>query len=172
MTAARRAGIASLAIACLFARGSRAVGNVCISGTCDISHPVYVNVYWDGSIQQWNQDAADASMTVARIDALTKAICKGAYFSQLGQYSVKSCSVGPSIIAGPICGMPPGDLDKAHDKLGDLGSCIASAHPELDTGRTILNVFVPPQIAPQSPDATFCHQGTAQPGGYGGPLPP
>jgi len=37
---------------------SVAVSNFCPSGTCDIAHPIYVNVYWDTSVQQWNSPAS------------------------------------------------------------------------------------------------------------------
>src|SRR5262245_45639064 len=87
-----------------------AVSNFCPSGTCDITDPIYVNVYWDDSEQKWNADIAaiDASATVERIDALTDAICHSAYFSQLRQYSIHSCRMSPSIVENG-CGASPSD---------------------------------------------------------------
>jgi hypothetical protein len=54
-----------------------AVINFCLSGTCDIDNPIYVNVYWDKSKDQSDADirVADPSATVDAIDALTNAVC-------------------------------------------------------------------------------------------------
>src|SRR5581483_7897722 len=95
----------------------KAVSNFCPSGTCDIANPIYINVYWDSSENQWNVDiaASDASATVSRIDALTKAVCHSAYFSQLTQYSVQSCATRVSIVENG-CGPPPSDIDQAHNR--------------------------------------------------------
>src|SRR5690242_11601625 len=150
---------------------SVAVSNFCPSGTCDIAHPIYVNVYWDTSVQQWNSDISvnDPSATVDRIDALTDAICHSAYFSQLTQYSVTSCKTLPSIVENG-CGSIPSDLDKAHDKLGDFGACVISHHPDFDLDRTILNVLLPPQVAPASATSDFCKNFSGEHDKYGSPV--
>lgn len=126
------------------------VSNVCVSGTCDITDPIFVNVYWDSSVSQWDTDiaATDPSATVLRLDAITAAICHSNYFAQLRQYGINSCSVAPSIVEAG-CGPIPNDLNQAHDQLGAFASCVVANHPEFDTARIILNVLIPPQVVPK-----------------------
>jgi hypothetical protein len=166
----------SLVVACLllllaFAIHANAVSNFCPSGTCDIAKPIYINVYWDTSAQQWNTDIAgnDPTATISRVDALTDAICHSAYFSQLTQYSVTSCKMLPSFVENG-CGAVPADLDKAHDKLGDFATCVISHHPDFDQDRTILNVMLPPQVVPATPTSVFCSQFSGEHDKYGSPV--
>lgn len=172
LTRAPFAIFVSLVLTVLGGLPAKAVSNFCPVGTCDISDPVYVNVYWDSSEAQWDIDIAsnDPSATVRRIDALTGAICHSNYFAQLHQYDIHSCTVHPSIVETG-CGPPPPDLYHAHAMIGSFASCVMSIHPDLDADRTILNVFLPPQIIPPN-DSEFCAK--SKPNGqhdkYGSPV--
>jgi hypothetical protein len=164
--------IAISLILVLTALPAKAVSTICPGdiSSCVITDPVYVNVYWDTSEQQWNSDiiANDKNATVGRIDLLTAAICHSNYFNGLFQYDIHSCSTQQSIIESG-CGPPPSDLDQAHSKLGDFTTCVMSTHPSLDPQRTILNVFLPPQTAPASPNSDFCKKDLAEHHRYGPP---
>jgi hypothetical protein len=150
---------------------SKAVSNFCPSGTCDIANPVFVNVYWDSSEAQWNSDikATDPSATVFRLEAITVAICRSSYFSQMTQYSIQSCSILPGLVEAG-CGPPPPDLDQAHSHIVDFATCVMTSLPALDPGSTILNVLLPPQTVPASPTAHFCSASNGQHDKYGSPV--
>jgi hypothetical protein len=78
-----------------------AVSNVCFDGGgCDINHPTYVNVFWDSSESQWNQDvqATDPSATVDRLDALLRALVHSRYFASLAQYHVTSVKMRAGVV--------------------------------------------------------------------------
>jgi hypothetical protein len=146
----------------LYSGPARAIGNFCPSGTCDITDPVYVNVYWDDSVDKWNTDIAqsDPSATVARIDVLTQALAHSQYFAGLAQYSVTSVTVAQSIVANG-CGAPPANIDQAFAQMNTFAGCIFTAHPTFIPGQTILNVFLPPQVVPASATAEYCKTANA-----------
>jgi hypothetical protein len=147
---------------------ARALSNFCLAaaGDCDINHPVYVNVYWDTSQAQWDADVGASNnpgATVARIDALTAAICQSDYFIGLNQYGVLACTVLPSVfVTGSGCGAPPPDIDTANALIGVILyaenplACVLAAHPNLAGSNIIMAVFLPPQTVPSSPTAHFC----------------
>src|SRR4029450_10144273 len=133
-----------------------AVSNVCLDGSgCDINHPTYVNVFWDSSESQWNQDiqATDPSATVDRLDALLRALVHSRYFAALTQYSVMSVKMRAGVVASG-CPAPPATIEQAEssEAMVRLVKCIRLAHPELDHHTTILNVFLPPQTRPSTSD--------------------
>src|SRR5260370_16304733 len=105
----RHAFLLALLLPPLGAQAQNIQNWVCVSGTCVMENPVFVNVYWDTSEAKWDSDAAgfDKTATVARIDALTRAICHSAYFSGLKQYDVRSCQVHPSIVENHSRSVPP-----------------------------------------------------------------
>jgi hypothetical protein len=134
------------------------LGNWCPFGTCDIATPVYMNVYWDTSFAQWNSDAAatSADLTVDRIDTMVQALVNSEYFQPLGEYSVSSVSVLPSIVMPSACGAAPTTLDTAHAELGPIGDCIVENTPQINPSIAILNILLPPQV---SPGTDFCSPG-------------
>src|SRR5215813_11685564 len=126
---------------------AQTLGNFCPSGTCDITDPHYVNVYWDSSLAQWDTDVAagvNADFGHDHVDHLTEAVINSKYYSGLTQYSVTSVSLGPSISAAG-CAAAPATLDKALNNLPTLVNCLLALYPALKKDNTILNVFVPPQ---------------------------
>jgi len=126
-------------------------------GTCDIANPVYMNVYWDSSKSQWDQDeiaAGQEDMVSGRIDALTQAITHSNYFRGLSGYSVASVTLLPSIASD--CIPVPTTIDKALQQLTDYTRCILAANPNLDPGNAILNVFLPSKTVPSSPTSDYC----------------
>jgi hypothetical protein len=148
---------ALLLVSLLHPTPASAVSNFCPSGACDITDPVYVNVYWDDSVDKWDTDVAqsDPGATVARIDTLTTALIHSQYFTDMSQYSIASAGVIPSIVANN-CGAPPATIDQAFDQMNAFAGCVFGSHPEFIPGKTILNVFLPPQVVPASPTADFC----------------
>lgn len=147
------------------------LGNFCPYGTCDITDPHYVNVYWDSSLAQWDTDVAANTTNMAHdhLDHLTEALINSKYFSALTQYSVTSATQGDSISTAG-CMAPPSDLDTARNNLGNLANCIVKLYPSLKKDNTILNVFVPPQSAPASVKADFCSKFAGEHGQYGSPV--
>jgi hypothetical protein len=125
------------------------LGNFCPIGTCDITNPHYVNVYWDSSLAQWDTDVATVTTDMGHdhIDHLTEALIHSQYFSALTQYSVTSTSLGSSL-SGAGCLAAPATLDKALSSLPTLVNCILALNPSLNADNTILNVYVPPQSMP------------------------
>ena len=86
------------------------IGNFCPIGPCNITNPVYVNVYWESSKQAWDQDAINAGipdLTSGRIDALTTALMHSNYFAGLSGYSVTSASFLRGVALGPCVPLPP-----------------------------------------------------------------
>jgi hypothetical protein len=158
-----------VAVALLVPQSAKAVSNFCPFGTCDITSPVYVNVYWS---QNWSAAVTASStpdMTTARIDALTESLIQSGYFSGLQQYSVVSENfIMPSIVEGN-CGSPPGDLDTAHSQLGAFATCVVDLNPSLNNGNTILNVFLPPQTVPIA-GHDFCSKDIGEHDQYGSPV--
>lgn len=133
---------------------AQTLGNFCPNGTCDITNPNFVNVYWDSSLAQWDADVAANTTDMAHdhLDHLTEALVHSEYFvntsmfgdGALNQYSVTGATFGGSIAAGG-CLAAASTLDKARSDLPTLVNCILAAHPSLKADNTILNVFVPPQ---------------------------
>jgi hypothetical protein len=121
------------------------VGNFCPSGTCVIDNPVYVNVFWDASPAQWDADVGTSGMTQTRINAVTMALIKSDYFSQLAQYKVYSPTMLPSITVP--CGGPPNSMDAVEAAIKNVVSCVFGVNPALNNGNTIIVLFVPPQVA-------------------------
>jgi hypothetical protein len=121
------------------------VGNFCPSGTCVIDNPVYVNVFWDASPAQWDADVGTSGMTQERINAVTMALIKSDYFSQLAQYKVYTPTMLPSIT--PPCQGPPNSMDAIEAVIKDVVSCVFGVNPALNNGNTIIVLFVPPQVA-------------------------
>ncbi len=145
------------------------IGHYCPSGTCDIVNPIYVNVYWDAN---WDADvvAAGGDFTRARIDALTDALVHSRYFTGLAQYDVTSATSIKSFVETAF-GPAPSNLDSALDQLGNLGKSIMMEHPELDPGRTILNILIPPQVIPKdSLHSNFCVRYNGEHDMYNGPF--
>jgi hypothetical protein len=159
-----------LATAPGFAYG-QGLGNFCPIGTCDITNPHYVNVYWDSSLAQWDTDVAATTtdMRHQALDDLTEALVNSQYFATLTQYSVTSVTVGPSISTAG-CMAAPSDLDTARSNLGNLANCLLKLYPSLKADNTILNVFVPPQSKPVSLSADFCSKFAGEHGEYGSPV--
>ena len=137
------------------------LGNFCPSGTCDIAAPVYVNVYWDSSVSQWNTDVAatSADMTVDRIDALANSLVHSQYFSFLAPYSVTSISMGATVIASS-CGPPPTTINSIinhpNNEAANFANCVLANNPGINPSTTILNVLLPPQSGAGSPSTDFC----------------
>jgi hypothetical protein len=126
------------------ARADKA-NNWCPSGTCVVSHPVYVNVFWD-STSNWDNDvnAPVSGMGKARIDAITEALIMSQYFHPLKEnYNVHAPKWGGSMT--PSCKAPPPDVDTAIDNMNDLVQCVLAQNPSLNNENTILNAFLPPQ---------------------------
>lgn len=145
------------------------IGHYCPLGTCDIVNPVYVNVYWDSS---WDTDVAavGGDFTIARIDALTNALVHSQYFTGLAQYDVTTVAINKSFVETAF-GAVPANLDLAYNQLGNLGKWIMTEHPELDPGRTILNILIPPQVIPKdSLSSAFCVKFNGEHGMYGAPV--
>jgi len=135
------------------------VGNFCPIGTCDISQPIYMNVYWDTSPEQWDLDAGPG-LKRADIDQYVTTIISSSYFTGLKPYNVTSIDYRPSITVS-TCGPVPNDIDQALAEMGKFADCVMflvnSAAPNyLDPNAAILNVFLPPQTVPSSPTADFC----------------
>lgn len=155
---------------------SQSVGNFCPIGTCDITTPNYINVYWDSSLAQWDSDVAANTTDMAHqhIDDLMDALIQSQYFvnpttsgsGSLTQYSITSVSRGASLSASG-CISAPATLDLAHQDLPTLVNCLLLANPWLNNGLTIFNVFVPPQTAPASPTADFCKKFIGEHDQYG-----
>jgi len=143
---------------------AQGVGNACApGGTCDITNPVYVNVYWDSSKSQWDQDEISADqgdMLAARIDALTEAITHSNYFAGLSAYSVRSATFLRSVAGDcaplPSTIQPPNNY--ANKQMQELANCVLAANPDLNPSTTILNVFLPPQVVPTSATADYCNK--------------
>ncbi|HXZ27516.1 MAG TPA: IPT/TIG domain-containing protein, partial [Terriglobales bacterium] len=138
-----------LALCWLGAPGSahaQGLGNFCPIGTCDITNPHYVNVYWDSSLAQWDTDVAANTPDMAHdhIDHLTESLIHSKYFADLTQYSVTSVSMGPSISASG-CAAAPATLDKALAAIPTLVNCLLLLYPSLKADNVILAVYVPPQ---------------------------
>jgi hypothetical protein len=154
-------GMAAALVLLLLPHDANAVSNICPSGTCDIADPIFVNVFWDTSVKQWDIDIkqSDPSATVERIDLLTQALFHSKYFVKLSQYSITNTTNLhnlPSFVAN-TCGPPPITIDQAFEQMHSFAWCVMSAHPELIPGRTVINLFLPPQVAPSSPTAKFCN---------------
>jgi hypothetical protein len=86
------------------------VSNICPhwpweSGTCVIDTPIYINVYWDASPQQWDIDVGASGETQARLDEVLEAMIHSDYYTQLQQYQVWSVSSVPSMTVS--CIPPP-----------------------------------------------------------------
>jgi IPT/TIG domain len=138
------------------------VGNFCPSGTCDITNPVYVNVYWETSTQAFDKDeiaAGQGDMLSGRIDALTRALTHSNYFLGLAGYSVTSATFLRGVAAGscaplPFTIQPPNNY--LNQEMKTLTSCVLGANPDINPSTTILNVFYPPQVVPTSATADYC----------------
>lgn len=138
------------------------VGNFCPGGTCDITNPVYVNVYWETSTQAFDQDeiaAGQGDMLSGRIDALTRALTHSNYFLGLAGYSVTSATFLRGVAAGscaplPFTIQPPNNY--LNQEMKTLTSCVLGANPDINPSTTILNVFYPPQVVPTSATADYC----------------
>lgn len=153
-------------VSCASLSSAQGVGNFCpdsiFGGTCDITNPVYVNVYWDTSEQQWDQDeiaVGQGDMLSARIDALTNAITHSNYFLGLSGYSVVSATFLRSVAVGdcaplPFTIQPPNNY--LNKQMQAVANCVLAANPDLNPSTTILNVFIPPQVVPTSPTADYC----------------
>jgi hypothetical protein len=125
---------------------AQGVGKFCPFGTCDITNPVYVNVYWDSSKSQWDQDeiaASQGDMLTARIDALTRALTHTNYFVGLSGYGVVGATFLRSIASA--CVPVPATWTQAHDSMDSFTTCILTANTDLDVTHTFFNVFLPPQ---------------------------
>jgi hypothetical protein len=147
---------------------AQTLGNFCPWGTCDITNPHYVNVYWDSSLAQWDTDAATVTTDMGHdhIDHLTEALINSKYFSALTQYSVTSVTLGPSL-SGAGCVAAPATLDKALSSLPTLVNCILGLNPSLKADNTILNVYVPPQSMPTKGFCGVSGNELAEHGQYG-----
>ena len=138
------------------------VGNFCPGGTCDITNPVYVNVYWETSTQAFDQDeiaAGQGDMLSGRIDALTRALTHSNYFLGLAGYSVTSATFLRGVAAGscaplPFTIQPPNNY--LNQEMKTLTNCVLGANPDINPSTTILNVFYPPQVVPTSATADYC----------------
>ncbi len=118
-----------------------------------VGNPLILNLYWDTSREQWNQDVSNAGRTdtFERLDALTQAAVHSNYFSQLSQYGVlvSPNAVAPSVFVGEICGelgVPPANTQIGHDTLTQIMSCV-EAELGIDTSNLVVNVLYPPQVA-------------------------
>ena len=135
------------------------VGNVCPFGTCDISTPIFMNVFWDSSPGQWDSDAAlTPGLREADIEGFTSALIASPYFAGLMQYHVNSVSMRPGITVGS-CGAVPTTIDQALSEMGRFADCVMALVNDpanFPSGNAVLNVFLPPQTMPASPTADFC----------------
>ncbi len=133
------------------------VGNFCPIGPCNITNPVYVNVYWESSKEAWDQDAIKAGMpdlASARIDALTTALMHSNYFAGLSGYSVTSASFLRGVALGSCVPLPP-ELSFNATMMQNIAACIFAANPDITPGSAILNILIPPNVPPGATTA-FC----------------
>jgi hypothetical protein len=182
----RRAPLVAVLLLLMAFAGSGAdagVGNfLCTSNACGVdSNPIYINIYWDNSLDQWDLDvaASSAEMQSGRIDALLTALFHTKYSAPLSQYGVNTVDRWPSLAAGN-CGPPPATIDDAPGQISSLLLCLFThdpqAYPQMLAGalgyspydllnrfsppayvqNAVYNVFLPPQTKPSSPDADHC----------------
>ena len=122
--------------------------NFCLFGnTCVVENPVYVNVYWDTSLSQWDADTASTpTLAHKRIDAITRAIIESDYMNDLWiDYFVLNSPGYPLDSLAVPCGSPPPDVNTALSTVSDAISCVLAARPDLNNDNTIINLFLPPQ---------------------------
>lgn len=140
--------------------------NNCPFGSCMISDPIVVNLYWettlagwDANIDDWNLNNPNSpiSSTVANVDRLTRSLVNSGYFDKLGQYGMQSIGMFTSIPSGD-CGHLIGSIEIAKSKMDELSACIYQKYG-FDTDRTLLNVLIPPQIQPQGNNSPWCPPG-------------
>lgn len=133
------------------------IGNFCPIGPCNITNPVYVNVYWESSKQAWDQDAINAGIpdvNSSRIDTLTTALMHSNYFAGLSGYSVSSASFLRGVALGPCVPLPP-ELSFSDSMMVNIATCVFAANPDLNPGSTILNVLIPASV-PAGATTEFC----------------
>lgn len=133
------------------------IGNFCPIGPCNITKPVYVNVYWESSKQAWDQDVINAGMpdlASGHIDALTMALMHSNYFAGLSGYGVTSASFLRGVALGNCVPLPP-ELSLSDDMMVNIATCVLAANPDLSPGSAIINVLIPPNV-PAGATTAFC----------------
>jgi hypothetical protein len=142
------------------------VGNFCPSGTCVIDNPVYVNVYWIAGPTEWNGEVgASSGMTTDLIDKYTAAIIHSGYFAPLSQYQVYAPTfLFPSMFCVAV--PPPASMDDVEPLVKFLVDCVFAQNPSLNNGKTILNLFLPPETT----GANWCTQRSAKHDKFGSPV--
>jgi hypothetical protein len=112
---------------------------------CVVTQPKILNIYWDTGLAAWDA-AAGPEFTQARIDAHSLALTRSTYFSQLAQYHIQA----PEFLGGVTSiGCPPPPHGTANmEEMGDIVSCVRSAHQQLFAGINLVALFIPRETSP------------------------
>lgn len=153
---------ATVFLMALATRPASAVPNFCplefLTGPCVVTHPLYVNLYWDTSPAQWDADVkAGPFMTQARIDAVSLAIVNSGYFGPLSQYQVTSVKMAPSVTSA--CVPVPTSMDVIESQVLGFINCAL--------GGTLLPEIVNVLLPPQTSGGNWCTQRSANHKNYG-----